>query len=187
MTVARLTSHAMKSILDLFRRRSHEPSGGGDTATVRKIVRALEAMDAERARFVAAFAYLLSRVANADLDISADETRAMEDIVRSFGELPEEQAVLIVEIAKSQNRLFGGTEDFQVAQEFKRLSSREQREELLHCLFAVSAADDEISGDEEAGIRQISDELGFSHREYVEVRTHYNDKRSVMRRIRAED
>ncbi len=176
----------MKSLLDLFRGASREPKTTGDTATVRKIVRALEEMDAERARFIAAFAYLLSRVANADLDISSDETGAMEDIVRRFGELPEEQAVLIVEIAKSQNRLFGGTEDFKVAQEFKTLSTRDQREELLHCLFAVSAADDEISGDEETRIRQIADELGFSHREYVDVRTHYNDKRTVMRRVRGE-
>ncbi len=176
----------MKSLLDLFRSRGREPSPGGDTATVRKIVRALDEMDGDRARFVAAFAYLLSRVANADLEISGDETQAMEDIVQRFGELPEEQAILIVEIAKSQNRLFGGTEDFKVAQEFRGLATREQREELLHCLFAVSAADDEISGDEEARVRQIADELGFSHREYVDVRTHYNDKRTVMRRVRGE-
>ncbi len=177
----------MKSIFDFFRGDRRPATSDGDTATVRKIVRALEAMDGERARFVAAFAYLLSRVANADLDISSDETDAMEDIVHRFGDLPEEQAVLIVEIAKSQNRLFGGTEDFKVAQEFKSLSTREQREELLHCLFAVSAADDEISGDEETRIRQIADELGFSHREYVDVRTHYNDQRTVMRRVRGVD
>ncbi len=175
---------ARRSLLDLFRSRSREEEARGDTATVRKIVRALEEMDPERARFIAAFAYLLSRVAHANLDISADETREMEDIVRRFGEVPEEQAVLIVEIAKSQTRLFGGTEDFQVAREFKRLASREQAEELLHCLFAVSAADDEITGDEEGRIRQIADELGFTHREYAAVRTHYNEKRSVMRRVR---
>jgi uncharacterized tellurite resistance protein B-like protein len=177
----------MRSLFDLLRSRDRQPAAGGDTATVRKIVRALEELEPERARFIAAFAYLLSRVANADLEISADETRAMEDIVRDFGDLPEEQAVLIVEIAKSQNRLFGGTEDFQVAQEFKRLSDRGEREELLHCLFGVSAADDEISGDEEVRIRQIADELGFSHREYIDVRVNYNDKRSVMRRVRGED
>ena len=174
----------MKSILDLFRGRA--PETDGDTATVRKIVRALDAMDADRARFIAAFAYLLSRVANADLNISDEETRAMEDIACRFGDLPEEQAVLIVEIAKSQNRLFGGTEDFKVAQEFKRLSTREQREELLHCLFAVSAADDEISGDEESRIRQIADELGLSHREYVGVRSTYNNKRTVMQRVQSD-
>ncbi|MCP5110896.1 MAG: TerB family tellurite resistance protein [bacterium] len=176
----------MRAFLDLFRSRSQDTTERGETATVRKIVQALDEMDGDRAQFIAAFAYLLSRVANADLEISAEETSEMENIVRRFGELPEEQAILIVEIAKSQNRLFGGTEDFQVAQEFKRLASREQREELLHCLFAVSAADDEITGDEESRIRQIADELGFSHREYVTVRSHYNDKRTVMKRVRGE-
>lgn len=176
----------MKALRDLFRSRSQDTTERGDTATVRKIVRALDEMDGERAQFIAAFAYLLSRVANANLEISAEETGEMEDIVRRFGELPEEQAVLIVEIAKRQNRLFGGTEDFQVTQEFKRLSTREEREELLHCLFAVSAADDEITGEEESRIRQIADELGFSHREYADVRSHYNDKRSVMRRFRGD-
>ena len=141
-------------------------------------------MPPEKARFVAAFAYLLGRVAHADLDISAEETAEMEDIVRRFGDLPEEQAVLVVEIAKSQNRLFGGTENFQVAREFKQLASAEQRRELLHCLFAVSAADDEISGDEEIQLRQIAEELDFSHREYIEVRSSYNDKRSVIQRLR---
>ena len=174
----------MRAFLDLFRSRSLDKTQRGETATVRKIVQALDEMDSERAQFIAAFAYLLSRVANADLSISAEESREMEEIVRRFGELPEEQAILIVEIAKSQNRLFGGTEDFQVTQEFKRLSRREQREELLHCLFAVSAADDEITGEEEGQIRQIADELGFSHREYITVRTKYNDKRSVMKRLR---
>ncbi len=176
----------MKSLLDLFRSRSRDTRQGGETATVRKIVQALDAMDGERAQFVAAFAYLLSRVANADLDISAEETQKMEEIVQGFGDLPEDQAILIVEIAKSQNRLFGGTENFQVAQELKRLSTRTQRIELLHCLFGVSAADDEITSTEEAQIRQIADELGFSHREYIDVRSSYNDKRTVMRRFKGD-
>ncbi len=176
----------MRSLLELFRSRSSDARTSGETATVRKIVAALDAMEGERAQFIAAFAYLLSRVANADLDISAEETRTMEQVVESFGDLPEEQAILIVEIAKSQNRLFGGTEDFQVAQEFKRLATRAKRVELLHCLFAVSAADNEISSTEEVQIRQIADELGFSHREYVEVRSSYSDKRTVMRRFKGE-
>ena len=176
----------MKSILALFRsrgaaagRRLDDQSGA--TATVRKIVRALEEMEPARARYVAAFAYLLGRVAHADLDVSDEETRRMEEMVMRFGDLPEEQAV--VEIAKSQNRLFGGTENFQVAREFRELASREERRELLDCLFAVSAADETISGEEEAQIRQIAEELGFSHREYVEVRSGYNEKRSVIQRL----
>lgn len=157
--------------------------GDGDTATVRRIVQKLESMDPARARFVAAFAFILARVANADLDISDDETRAMEEIVKDFGGLDEEQAVLVVQIAKSQNRLFGGTENFLVTREFRNIATHDQYVELLHCLFAVAAADDSISTGEEEGIRQIANELGLDHREYVEVRAAYSDKREVIRRL----
>lgn len=155
----------------------------GETATVRKIVRELAELAPEKARFIACFAYLLSRVANADLEISEDETRHMEEIVRRFGDLPEEQAVLVVEIAKSQARLFGGTENFQVAREFKQLATPEQCQELLHCLFAVSAADDSISGAEEQQVRMIADELGLTHAQYIEIRSSYNDKRSIIQNL----
>ena len=79
----------------------------GDTETVRKIVEKLDRMEPERARYIAAFAFLLSRVARADLHISEEETRAMEQLVVQHGGLPEEQAVIIVQMAKTQNILFG--------------------------------------------------------------------------------
>ena len=158
--------------------------GTGDTETVRRIVDRLESLDPEHARFVAAFAYVLGRVAHADQDISTDETATMEDIVRRLGGLPEEQAILVVQIAKSQNQLFGGTENFLVTREFKQMATREQREHLLDCLFAVSASDDSISTVEENQIRQIASELGFTHREYVEARSAYSDQREVMRTFR---
>jgi uncharacterized tellurite resistance protein B-like protein len=153
----------------------------GDTETVRKIVARLDALPPERARYVAAFAYVLSRVAHADLTITADETRAMEEIVRRFGHLPEEQAVLVVEIAKAQSRLFGGTENFLVTREFAGLAGPGERRELLDCLFAVAAADGGISSPEEAQIRQIASELDFSHREYVEARSAWSEHRDVLK------
>ena len=159
-------------------------AGAGDTDTVRKIVGELEAMPRQRARFVAAFAYILGRVAHADQHISGEETSTMEKIVRRFGDLPEEQAVLVVQIAKSQNRLFGGTENFLVTREFREISSRDERRHLLECMFAVSAADDSISTVEESQIRQIASELGFTHRQFVVARLAWSDQREVMRRFR---
>jgi len=153
----------------------------GDTETVRKIVMELEAMDAEQARYIGAFAYILGRVAHADLHFSGEETRKMEEIVLRLGHLPEEQAILVVQIAKSQNRLFGGTENFLVTREFAEVSSPEQRQELLDCLFEVSAADASISGAEEAEIRQIASELGFAHREFIEARSVYSQHREVLK------
>lgn len=157
-------------------------AGVGDTDTVRKIVASLEAMPPEQARFVGAFAYTLSRVAHADLDISAAETAKMEEIVHRLGGLPEEQAILAVQIAKSQARLFGGTENFLVTREFRDVSTRDQREKLLDCLFAVSAADGSITGPEEMQIKLIAGELGFTHGELVAARSRWNDYRAVLQK-----
>lgn len=153
----------------------------GDTETVRRIVGRLEAMDPDRARYIAAFAYVLGRVAHADMHVSDEETGAMEALVMKHGHLPEDQAVLVVEIAKSQNRLFGGTENYLVTREFRELASREQREELLRCLFAVSAADGAISTVEEKEVRLTADQLGIPHAEYVSIRSEFGKFRDVMR------
>jgi uncharacterized tellurite resistance protein B-like protein len=161
-------------------------AGESEVGTVRRIVGALEALPPERATFIAAFAYVLSRVANADREISEEETSVMERIVRELGHVPEDQAILVVQIAKSQNRLFGGTENFLVTREFRENSSKEQKRELLDCLFAVSAADDSISAAEEAQIRQIASEVGLSHRDYVQARLAYSDKRDVLKPFREE-
>lgn len=157
-------------------------AGHGGTDTVRRIVDELDRLEPSRARHLAAFAYVLSRVAAADLDVSRVETETMVEILQRVGRLPEAQAVLVVEIAKAQNRLFGGTEDFLVTREFRGIASETQRGELLNCLFAVSAADNAISAGEEAKIWQIASELGFSHADYVAVRLVYSDKRTVFRR-----
>jgi uncharacterized tellurite resistance protein B-like protein len=159
-------------------------SDHGDTDTVRRIVGELDRLDRSRARFLAAFAYVLSRVAAADLDISDIETEKMVEIVQRLGHVPEEQAVLVVAIAKNQNRLFGSTEDYLVTREFREIATDEQRHDLLDCLFAVSVADDTITGDEETQIRQIANELGFSHKEFIQTRLVYRDKRSIFKRDR---
>ena len=175
----------LKKLLGLGTNDSTSPEGkdatAGNTETVRKIVHQLETMDPARARHLAAFAYILGRVAYADLDISKEETDKMEEIVRRFGKVPEEQAVLIVQIAKSQNQLFGATENYLVTREFKEIATPEERVKLLDCLFAVSAADDSISGVEESEVRQIASELGLNHSEYIRVRSAYSDKLEVLK------
>ena len=175
----------LKSLFGRTESSSEASTDTGDTETVRRIVGELEALDAETARFLAAFAYILGRVAHADLDISAEETTKMEEIVHGFGHLPEGQAVLVVQIAKSQNRLFGGTENFLVTREFKEIATAEQRRELLDCLFAVSAADDSISIREEEEIRRIATELGFDHKAYVTARARYSEYRDVMKGLKS--
>ncbi|HWP85782.1 MAG TPA: TerB family tellurite resistance protein [Terriglobia bacterium] len=151
-----------------------------ETETVRKIVAALDRMEPDRARQLAAYAYLLSRVAFADHKISAEETSVMERLVMQRGQLPEEQAILVVQMAKTQSLLFSGTENFLVAREFGKITTREQKLALLHCLYSVCAADRSISTVEDNEIHKIARELQLSHQDFIAVRLHYRDQLAVF-------
>ena len=153
-----------------------------ETETVRKIINALDQLEPERARYIAAFAYLLSRVANADMNISPEEITVMERIVVEIGGLPEEQAIIVVQMAKTQNLLFGGTENFLVTREFGKIATREQKMALLECLFAVSASDESIVSAEDTEIRKISSELNLSHGEFIAVKSRYREHLEVLKK-----
>jgi len=175
----------MGSILKLLGLRSTETferAPAGERDTVRRIIAELDGLPPDRARYVATFAFLLSRVARADLRVGADETRAMERIVMEEAGLPEEQAMIVVQMAKTQNLLFGGTDNYSVAKEFARVASREEKLALLGCLFRVSAADGSISTLEDNVVRQMADELGLDHADFIEVRTRYRDHLAVLRK-----
>jgi uncharacterized tellurite resistance protein B-like protein len=155
-------------------------SGAEDADAVRRIARELEALPPERARFLAAFAFLLGRVAHADLDTSEAETGRMQAIVRELGGLPEAQAALVVEIAKSQNRLFGATEGFLVTRQLREGATPDELRHLLDCLCAVAAADGAIHGAEERQIRQIASELGLDHADYVAALRAWAEHRTLL-------
>jgi uncharacterized tellurite resistance protein B-like protein len=164
----------------LGEKESRKPSA--ETETVRKIVHTLDGMDLEQARYVAAFAYVLSRVARADMNISNNETSEMERLVQKEGGLSEQQAILVVQMAKTQNRLFGGTEDFLVTREFNKIATHEQKLALLTCLYAVSAADQSVSTVEDNEINQTAKELLLSHRDLIVARSKYRRYLAVLKK-----
>ena len=159
-----------------------EPQRGAaaETESVRKVVQALDRMDESQARYIAAFGYILGRVAHADLKISPEETAAMEQIIQERGGLPESEALIVVQMAKTRAQLFGGTENFLVTREFDRIATKEQKLALLDCLFAVAAAEGHISVTEDNEIKQISQELHLDHPEFISVRSHWRDQLGVM-------
>lgn len=157
------------------------PADAAETETVRKIVRELDGLPPERARFVASFSFILSRVAHADLSISDEETQAMESIVIEHAGLPRDQAIIVVQMAKTQSLLFGGTENYLVTREFNRIASRGEKMALLDCLFAVSAAGGEITSVEDRVIRQIADELLLEHSDYIAVRSNFREHLAVLK------
>jgi len=171
--------------MSIWRFLKLQPEGSrpssAETETVRKITEALDRMEPERARYIAAFAYLLGRVARADLNISGEETRVMERIVSEKGRIPEEQAIIVVQIAKSQNILFGATENYLVSREFNGMATQEQKMALIDCLFAVGAADQSISTVEDNEISQIADELRIEHKDFIAIRSTYRNYLAVLK------
>jgi len=139
-------------------------------APLRETLDALEHLEPERARFLAAFAYLLGRVAGADQHVSPEETRAMEALVREQGLIGEDQAMVVVQLAKTSNLLFGGTADFLVARQFSDLASYEQKLALMRCLFALAATDESISMAEEGALHRIANELRVEQSDLVSLR-----------------
>jgi uncharacterized tellurite resistance protein B-like protein len=137
---------------------------------LRALVEALDRLEPDRARYLARFAYLLGRVAHADRDTSAEETRAMEELVRDEGELTADQAMLVVSLAKTSNMLFGGTADFIVAQEFADASTYDEKLSLARCLFAVAATDEAITMAEETEIHRITNQLRIQPQDLMALR-----------------
>lgn len=160
------------------------PDSAAETATARRIVARLEALPPDEARFLACFAYVMSRAANADFDISPEETALMERFAVEHGGLDNAQAVLVVEMAKLQARVNGGTEDFVVTREFRSISTPAQRLDLVRCCFAIAAADGTISAPEAATVNEIAHELDLELNDVNAVRAEFHDQMSAVQALR---
>ena len=165
-------------------RSAAQSDAAGETATVRRIVARLEAMPPERARLIASAAYTLARAAHADLDISDEETAAIERELQRDGALDEATAVLVTQMAKLQARTVGGTEDFVVTREFRALASEAQRVDVLRACFAIGAVNGTISAEETAVLNQIAGELDIEATALNAIRAEHHEQLSSVQQIR---
>ncbi|MEZ0241601.1 MAG: TerB family tellurite resistance protein [Chloroflexota bacterium] len=154
-----------------------------DTDTVRRIVRELEALPPDRARFLASFAYVLTRAASADLEIAAVELASIERLIGEYGGLPPAQAVLVAEMARTQSLLYGGTEDYLVTRQFRALSTPQERVALLRCCYLVGAADDTITASESDTLQQIARELDLDRPAVTAIRNEFASKLSAIQAL----
>lgn len=160
------------------------PGSAAETATVRRIVARLEALPPAEARYLASFAYVMSRAAQADLDISDAETALMEKFAAEYGGLDEAQAVLVVQMAKLQARSQGQTEDFVVTREFRDISTYEQRLAVLRCCFAIGAEDGTITAEEAGVVNEIARELDVEREDVNRIRAEFHEQLSSVQTLR---
>jgi uncharacterized tellurite resistance protein B-like protein len=157
-------------------------AGTPEFDSLEAIEQALSGIPSGRRRYVACFAYILTRSARADQDVSADESREMARVVAEHAQVPIAQAAEAVRLAAIQARRSGGTDDFVVTREFDALATHAEKLTLVNALFAVSSVDESIVTVEDNEIRRIANELKIEHADYIAVRSKHLQHLAVLRR-----
>jgi uncharacterized tellurite resistance protein B-like protein len=157
-----------------------------ETAVIRRITAQLDAMPEDRARYLAGYAYILSRAALADMQVTDEETAAMERTVIDVGAIPEAEAVLVVEMAKTQSKLYGATEDYIITRDWSTRATTDDKLALLRACYLVGAANGSISAEENAALGQIANEFQLDADQVRSVRAEFYEKLSVVQALRAQ-
>ncbi len=111
---------------------------------------------------------LMARVAGVDHVVSAEETTVMGKVLQRHWALTGEQAELVAEI--SHHRIFRGLDSVRLVKRFKELTTRNERQEFLHCLFEVANAADQTSFEEIEEIRGIAQGMDLSHQDFLDAK-----------------
>lgn len=163
----------MRMIREWLGLTAEREASGGDT--IRRIADELERLDPDRARYLASFAFILARVAHADHSISDAEVASMEQLVATKGGITVDQATLVVQMARTQQKLFGGTDDFLVTRDLEKTATYDQKLALINCLLAVAAADHRILTLEGNEIARIARELKVEQADLSRLRASYRE------------
>jgi uncharacterized tellurite resistance protein B-like protein len=165
---------------DVLRWVGIEPAPG-DPEVLDSVSRALDALEDGRARYVAAFAYLMGRVARADSRITGRELDLMTRLVGEEADLTPSESEVVITLALGEVKRFGGTHNYLVTRAFAAQSTHGQRLGLIRCLFALAAADESVGTLEDNEIRGISRELGIEHADFVRARLEVRQHLAVLK------
>lgn len=153
---------------------AQEDEARDETETVTEIAGVLQGLPPDRARLLAAFTYLLGRVAFADHDVSAEERAVMESRLATEADVSGDQARHLVDLAVAATASHGAAEDYQVAREFELLATREEKLALLRALFTVSAQHG-ITTVEDNEINRIARVLRLERSDVTALRHEFRD------------
>jgi uncharacterized tellurite resistance protein B-like protein len=145
------------------------------------LAEALSHVPPDEARRVAAFAYLLSRVAHADHEVSDAEREAMQRLLVDRAHLAPDRAAMVIGIATSRIVHVRGTQDYLVSREVAGSASLEEKRALIDGLYAVCAADGLISTVEDNDVRRVASEIDLEHHDVVDIRSRYRDSLGVLK------
>jgi uncharacterized tellurite resistance protein B-like protein len=154
-----------------------DPNFSDDMLTIEK---KLEDLPPEKAQFLAAYALLLGRVAYADHEITRGEKEKMKKALIQNNHLSDDQAQMVMGIAVEKT-LQTSMESHLVTRKLNELTNKDQKKEILFTLFEI-ATDEDVSEVESEEIKSIASSFGFSHTEFISVRSKFREHLSVLKK-----
>lgn len=143
----------------------------------------LDSLPPGEARLVAAFAYLLARVAGADLRTEHREREAIAHRLETFAEIDSDRARILADTAIASAGLHGASDNHLVARAFRDMTDRTERLRLLRCLYAVAAADENITTAEDNEIFEVATAIGVEHIDVVTLRSEFKTYLGSMKAL----
>lgn len=151
--------------------------------SLRQITARLESLAPDEARFAAAFAYLLARVAGADLRTEQDEREAIRHRLEAVAGLSQDRAEILADAAIAAADAHAASDDHLVARAFREMSNDAERVQLVRCLYAVAAADASITTLEDNEVFEIAAEIGLARGDVIALRSEFRDALAVLRAL----
>jgi uncharacterized tellurite resistance protein B-like protein len=151
--------------------------------SLRELGARLSALPPEDARFIAAFAYLLARVAGADLRMENGEREIIADRLGSLAGLERERARILADAAIAAATTHSASDDHLVARSYREMATDDERQLLVRCLYAVAAADSNITTPEDNEIFEIATEIGMGRNDVVALRAEFKEHLAVLRAL----
>jgi uncharacterized tellurite resistance protein B-like protein len=146
----------------------------------------LDALPPEEARFVAAFSYLLARVAAADLRTDNVERDSIAERLESFADIDHGLSGILADTAIQAVTANEASDDHLVARAFRDMTGRSERIRLIRCLYAVAAADKNISNAEDNEIYEVARAIGVGHSDVVGLRLEFKEYLGTLKALPSE-
>jgi uncharacterized tellurite resistance protein B-like protein len=160
--------------------RSSEP------ASLAEIEAQLDAIPPEEARFVAAFTYLLARIARADLRTDDIERDLIIERLEGFAGIDHDRATLLANTAIQAASDHQATDDHLVARAFRDMTDQAEQIRLLRCLYSVAAADETISTAEDNEIFEVAMAIGVHRSDVVGLRLEFKEYLGTLKALPSE-
>ena len=111
---------------------------------------------------------LLASIAHVDNHLDPSEKKALKACLAKQFELKGNELAMLFEVVEEQGRK--GFDFHEVITEINRLTSYNDRLQLMDCLFAIAAADGEMAHDETEEIRRITKALRIPHNIFIQAK-----------------